>query len=227
MAIDATAQVFQANRPLLAFELFVLRAATRPPIRDAFTINYCLQKLDAIMHNRPLPKDLPEGNFNRPKESQPKGEIKISDISTDDTVAMFGRILTQLQQAAPGLTSHLRHARPVVDLNQKTLHLYFEQSLHYEQVLPHREHKALNEAIFKVYGQNFTLHLELKKTQEAKIKAIKTVSEADEHKQKLEEVALYERASNHPLVKKALEIFGGDITSVKKITPSNPDHRAE
>ena len=66
MSLESMTQVFQARKPLLALELFVLRVALRPAISDATTINFCLQKLEAIVHNRPLPKaELPALSFAR------------------------------------------------------------------------------------------------------------------------------------------------------------------
>jgi DNA polymerase-3 subunit gamma/tau len=55
MALNALGQVSSAPKPLFALELFILRAALRPPIADATTIAFHLQKLDAILHNRPMP----------------------------------------------------------------------------------------------------------------------------------------------------------------------------
>ncbi len=208
MAIDGMSHVFAAQKPLLALELFMLRTALRPPMGDAITINYCLQKLDAIMHNRPLPKDIPALAREATMTPQP---------AEGDIIAQFSALVAHLDRSLPALASHLRHARPVMQgLNQLVLH--FELSFHYEQVNMQRTSKAFFEAIEQVFGRKLAVTLELKKSPAPSIKAVKTVWEADEEKHKLDEQALYERAANNPLVKKALEIFGGDITSVKKVT---------
>lgn len=229
MAIDGMAQVNAASKPLLALELLVLRMALRPPMGDAITINYCLQKLDAIMHNRPLPDasttpPAPLTPGPAPVVSTTKAPLAAPTTTkklppTAQTIAeQFGAFVAHLDKALPALASHLRHARPMRNNNE--LVLYFEQSLHYEQVNLQRTQRAFFEAIEFIFGQKLTITLELKKTPSPDVKTVKTVWEADVEKVKLEEKALYERAANNPLVKKALEIFGGDIASVKKVNPS-------
>lgn len=54
MSIEGISEVFQSKRPLLSIELFTMRAALRPHISEAFTVKYCLNKLDAILSNRQL-----------------------------------------------------------------------------------------------------------------------------------------------------------------------------
>lgn len=219
MAIDAIAQVFQAARPLLALELFILRASLRPPMSDALSINYCLQKLDAIMHNRPLPKE-PDNLLIKRPAPKPVAVAQASiakPASSKNVVEQFSKVIAELDKETQALASHLRHARPVVDITRGELKLYFEQSLHFDQVKSQRMNEAFQRAIETAFEQKLTIILELTKEQPPSLKAIKTVWEADEQKHKLEEKALYERAAENPLVKKALEIFGGDITSVRKI----------
>jgi hypothetical protein len=212
MAIDGMSQVFSAQKPLLAVELFVLRMALRPPMSDAITINYCLQKLDAIMHHRPLPKEpLPVQAIAVAKDTRAPEIAKTKNH--EETVDQFGALIAHLDKTMPALASHLRHARPIVHENAIALH--FEQSLHYEQTGLMRTNKALSDAIEHVFGRKLALTLELKSASPA-VKAVKTVWEADEERQKLEEKALYDRAKENPLVKKALEIFGGDVMSVKR-----------
>jgi DNA polymerase III subunit gamma/tau len=218
MALDGMAQVFQAEKPLLALELFVLRTALRPPIADAVTINYCLNKLDAIMHNRPLPKE--PGFLATKKDAEPVVvEIVKPQVSEakKDAVELFANVLSNVAKDMPALASHLRHARPNINIDQKAINLYFEQSLHYEEAHSHKDSRVLRQAIAAVFGQDFSLSLELTKTPSPSIKAVKTVAEADQEKIVQDKKTLYERASHDPLVTKALEIFGGDITEVSRI----------
>jgi DNA polymerase-3 subunit gamma/tau len=211
MAIDGITQVFHSPKPLLALELFVLRAALRPPISDAMTINYCLQKLDAIMHNRPLPKaELPL--------AESKDLVKDrTPLPAKDVSSQFRSLLATLQKSLPLLASHLRFARPTIDGNQSVLSLFFDQSLHYEQALRFQNNQTFMDALAEVFGLKFVVRIELKKSVDSRLKEIKTVAEAEVLQQKQEQDSLYQKAKENPLVKKALEIFGGDITEVKKI----------
>ncbi len=208
MAIDGMASVFQATRPLLSLELFVLRAAMRPPMSDAITINYCLQKLDAIMHNRPLPKE-PVALAKEP----------VPTAAPEDAASRFRALVAHLDKASPAVASHLRHARAVFDNATRELTLHFEQALHHDQVNAHYTRQPFQDAIKVVFGEKIKVALSLK-AQPPAIQSIKTVWEADKENQQLEEQALKKRATDHPLVKKALDIFGGDILSVKKTTPN-------
>lgn len=217
MALEGVSQVFRAEKPLLALELFVLRAALRPPLADAVTINYCLNKLDAIMHNRPLPKEpaslsafvAPVKDFiaQTPPRLPPKGGVEC-----------FADVVSLVAKDQPALASHLRLARPNIDGAHNIITLYFEQSLHYEEVLAHKNSRLLQQAIHTACGENFSLNIELTKTPTPSIKAVKTVAEVDEEKIVQDKKALHERAAQDPLVKKALEIFGGDITEVKRVS---------
>ncbi len=227
MSIEGMSQVLSAHKPLLAIELLVLRMALRPPMGDAITINYCLQKLDAIMHNRPLPVEpVPQLQVKEPVAQvaeRKQAPIAAPVRETGDTGQHFTTLITELDRSLPGLASHLRHARPLLHAHELTLH--FDQVLHYEQTEQQRSNKILTEAIEKIFGHKLTLTLQLKKATPT-VKAIKTVWELDQERQKQEEKALYDRALDNPLVKEALKIFGGDVTSVKKVS-SNPGPRAE
>ncbi|HXW53474.1 MAG TPA: DNA polymerase III subunit gamma/tau [Myxococcota bacterium] len=204
MALDSVAQVFSAHKPLHALELFVLRAALRPPIGDAVAINYCLQKLDAILHNRPLPAD---ETLARPApNSRPK-----------DVTTLFRDFINLLSSEAPQLASHLRLARPETDYARHLLILHFEQSLHYEEALLNRENHHFKNACHQIFGPQFSIDFKLKQLSTVEALAIKTVAELEEDKQKQEKDALLAQAHNNPLVQKALEIFGGEITNIKRV----------
>lgn len=220
MAIDGMTSVFQATKPLLALELFMLRAALRPPMSDALTINYCLQKLDAIMHNRPLPQEpFPRAKEVAPPKDTPQPQ-RIAPVTAEDIAPRFRALVAHLDKSNPAIASHLRHARPIFDDGTRELTLHFEQALHHDQVNAHYLRPAFQDALQTIFGEKLRVTLALKKAQQQPaVQAVKTVWEADEEQQKLEEQALYDRAAHNPLVKKALEIFGGDITSVKKVNP--------
>jgi DNA polymerase III subunit gamma/tau len=253
MSIDGIAQVFSAQKPLLALELFVLRTALRPPLGDAITINYCLQKLDAILHNRPVPKELKmpltkkEKNHDEITELKtPKHvvELKQEDINAknfsklisqekaanestvnpiepvhknksviEDAHEIFFQLVNKLFIQIPSLANYLCHARPAINFGDKSLTLYFDKSLYYEQVLPHKNNEIFNSLVKDFFGCSLKINFELGKSTPPNIK---TVTEMEEEKQKEEKAALYQKALTNPLVKKALEIFGGDITEVKQ-----------
>lgn len=248
MALDGVSQVFQAEKPLLALELFILRAALRPALADAVSINYCLNKLDAIMHNRPLPPEprsmvqsivqatLPEHVPSKPlARPEPQVKLEHQDKTTpaikpaapinreakSDATALFSSMVALIGKDVPALASHLRLARPTLDATHKTLALIFEHSLHYEAALQSPATKVIQQAIDTILGAGYQLKLELNKAHDPAKKALKTVAEADQEKAALEQKALLDRASHDPLIKKALEIFGGTIAEVI------PAHRAE
>lgn len=210
MALDGMATITQARKPLFALELFILRAALRPPIKDAVTISWCLQKLDALMHNRPLPEEK-----ETPKLSQTPAKLAPALMPPPPTEAkaLFGVFMSELAKVKAGLASHLRHVRPVFEKN--SLKLYFELSLHHDRVLKEHRDPELLALIARFYGENTKLELFLAKP-EPMLQAVKTVAEADLEEIQEKERALREQAANHPLVKKALEIFGGDITKVER-----------
>lgn len=238
MAVDAIPQVFHAERPLLALELFILRAALRPSLRDAVNINYCLQKLDALMHNRPLPQEnsvaaaVPvslSSPASAPAFAAPASASVVSTrassapapkIATKSTPAAsppnFVTFVNALQTSHAALASHLRHARPI--FSGEKLTLVFEQSLHFDQVSAPKYQSILQQSVTTMFGSGYSFTLELKKSAD---RAVKTVAELDAEAIREEEAALLTRARNNPLVKKALEIFGGDITEVKKVDGSN------
>lgn len=196
MALDAMIQIFQARKPLLALELLVLRMTQRPAMSDATTINFCLNKLDALLHNKPVPYNLP------------------GHAITSDILSSFSKMVDELAQSAPAIASHLRHARAEHD-SQK-LSLSFSQSLHYDQVMKHKNHPSLLEAITKFFAPGLSLELILKKTSN-EISPVPTIAEHEQDQHQQNQKKLYQEAEHHPLVKKTLEIFGGDITSVKRL----------
>lgn len=228
MAIDGMKEVFVAHKPIFALELFILRAALRPPQSDAFTINYCLNKLDAIMHNRPLPKEpwavqpppsapvLLQSPPQPPAFHQAPSVVGKEILTAARASEVFTTVVQKIEATSHQMASHLLHARPVLEADKLTL--YFEHDLHYEQAQLQGAQKRVEDELGLIV-QAVPVVLELKKNDQlTTIKAVKTVWETDIENKKLEEQALYERARENPLVKKALEIFGGDITNVKKRT---------
>ena len=232
MALDGMAQVFQAKKPLLALELLVLRMALRPSMSEASTINFCLNKLDDILHNRPVPLEMPGAPavptrplekplaalLNATKIVEPKAELKPAlPPKPSDILGLFSQLVEELSQVVPGLASHLRHAEPKVAL--KTLQLTFSMSLHYEYVLELKANAHLVRLIKETFGEPLILDVVLKKEPraEAQPAAVRTVADREEQQIKQAEQELYDEAANHPVVKKALEIFGGDITSVARL----------
>jgi DNA polymerase-3 subunit gamma/tau len=227
MALDSMTQVFQARKPLLALELFVLRVALRPAMSDAATINFCLQKLEALVHNRPLPKAQPpqapslpavvKPMVNKPTVNKPTVEpAKPASLDPKNLGAQFERLVEDLAQSAPGIASYLRHARPYVS-DDKILKLNFELSLYYEKLLNQKNNPVLVTALAKIFGPDLKFELILDKAPHAEIKTVKTVAEAHEAGKIAQAEALRAQAEEHPIIKKALEIFGANIADVKSL----------
>lgn len=224
MALDGMTLMNQARKPLLALELFILRAALRPPLSDAVTITWCLQKLDALMHNRPMPSQMPVEIANGmpslpPTAPEPRvlpaAKAPLQVALPKDPQSLFTRVVGELGRMKAGLASHLRHARPVV--KGTILKLYFELSLHYDKVNIQLRDPDFSELVQRFFGPGTKIELFLEKKPEHMVKVVKTVAEADKEDKAAKEQALREQAANHPLVKKALEIFGGDITKVERL----------
>lgn len=235
MALDGMTQVFQAKKPLLALELLMLRMALRPPMSEASTINFCLNKLDAILHNKPMPLELPGSGSPTiaPRATPPAATVvaspppqppivrpaplkQVEAPKPTDTLGLFSRLVEELSQVVPGLASHLRHAEPKV--MAKTLQLTFSMSLHYEYVSELKGNAHLVRLIKETFGEALSLDTVLKKVAKSETQAaIRTVAEREEQHIKEAEQALYDEASNHPVVKKAIEIFGGDISKVSRL----------
>lgn len=223
MSIDGMTQVFQAQKPLFALELFVMRAALRPPISEAVAISHCLQKLDALMHNRPVPDKVVSQTPPPLKVALPITRSNVSDSENLSTATVkvslqdFSKFISELAKIAPGIASHLRHARPLFSENPQALTLAFEQALHYEQIMANKDDHRLKQTLKSIFGQELVLRIELKKASPSKnADESATVAELDEEKHKQKQAALYEKAQNHELVKKALSIFGGDIVEIKR-----------
>lgn len=214
MAIEHLPQVYHSQKPLLSLELFVLKAALRPTLGDAMSINYCLQKLDAIMHNRPVPPE--PAWFKEPapiKKPQAVSTPKETVIPKSlDVLELFSKLVDETPKSLPGLSAHLRLGRP--KMTGEVLLITFDQSFHYERVIAQKNHPDLLKVVENIFG-NVTLKFELKSTPETA--KVKSVAELDEEKKQEQQKALYEKALNNPLVKKALEMFGGDITEVKQL----------
>lgn len=214
MAIEHLPQVYHSQKPLLSLELFVLKAALRPTLGDAMSINYCLQKLDAIMHNRPVPPE--PAWFKEPapiKKHQAVSAPKETVIPKSlDVLELFSKLVDETPKSLPGLSAHLRLGRP--KMIGEVLLITFDQSFHYERVIAQKNHPDLLKVVENIFG-NVTLKFELKSTPETA--KVKSVAELDEEKKQEQQKALYEKALNNPLVKKALEMFGGDITEVKQL----------
>jgi DNA polymerase-3 subunit gamma/tau len=217
MALDNMPQVFQARKPLLALELFVLRVALRPPISDATTINFCLQKLEALIHNRPIPQAVPAAIL-------PKAPPKIPEISVASQPepllslsGQFAKLVSDLATKAPAIASYLRHARPFMS-DEHNLKITFELSLYYEKLLEQKNNPHLSTLLASIFGPNVKLELALDKAPAPEIKTVPTVAEAQEAELAAKEVELRNEAAEHPLVKKALEMFGANIADVKRMT---------
>ncbi len=214
MALDGMGQVFQAKKPLLALELLILRMALRPPMSDASTINFCLNKLDAILHNRPIPLELPT-TISHVIEAPKPVAMRAPPVKKSDSLTLFSEVVDKLSKENQALASHLRHAEPkVVGQN---LELHFSLSLHHEFVLEQQHNPALNRLILECFGEPLHLVTSLKKEAMSLEKTVKTVAERQEQQIKEAEQALHDEARANPLVRSALEIFGGDITKLNRL----------
>lgn len=218
MALDGCAQVFSSPKPLYALELFVLRASLRPSMADATTIDFCLRKLDAILHNRPLPTAEAMLSKKAPT-SPPPAHREPAKKRTEggDTVMAFSKMLDELSKPMPALVGHLRHARPAV-MNGQELLLTFEQSLHLEQAQRMMGHEAFVRALRSAFGPGISVRSELRRSADGGERpTAPTIAELDEKQRVKEKDQLLHRARSSDIVKKAIEIFGGDITEVEKI----------
>jgi DNA polymerase-3 subunit gamma/tau len=211
MALDGMPQVFQAKKPLFALELLILRMALRPPLKDAMSINFLINKLDAVLNNRPLPSEKDFLAHGFPTSITEKKSLA-------DPSLLFAQSLDELARSLPSLASHLRHARPEFREEEKSLTLHFEHSLHFDFVLPHKDRPELHEALKKVFLSSLNIKIILDKNIDSSTKNIKTVAENEQIKKEQDVKDLHNEARNHPLIKKALDIFGGDITKVERLT---------
>jgi DNA polymerase-3 subunit gamma/tau len=231
MATDGLAQVFSSRKPLFAAEVLILRLALRPALKEAAQINFYLNKLDAILRNRPLPaeptKPAPAVSAVAvpPPPPPPPEAIKPAPLKPVvleipkpnpqlEPLQALALIIKNLEDAKESWASHLRHARPRVF--QQKLELIFEQTLHFDRVK--NSHTATLEKFVKaVLGPNFATELTLIKMPEPEQKIAPTVAEAEVKAEEQSRAELYQEAAEHPVVKQVLEVFGGEITKVERL----------
>jgi hypothetical protein len=168
-----------------------------------------LQKLDAILNNRQQ-----SAHMTPPIKPTKEPVLSIPPKENISIVDQFSLVVNLIAKDKPSLASHLRLARPHLDKSSKVLFLYFEQSLHYEEVLLHILDPLLKGAIKTVFREDYSLMPKLNKTTSPAV-PVNTIAEADAIKAKNTQDAMVKKATSDPLVQKVLEIFGGEITDVK------------
>lgn len=198
MALEAIDQVARSEQPKLMVELNFLRMLDRPKIAEVTTIMQAIERLEALSSAPSLRGAI--GDVTIQKSS------KIAPV--EDKWTQFVKAITE-QSAALG--HHLEHGRAT--LSQNTLKIEFNQTLHYQRVVAAKLDASFLAAFKQFYGNNTVVEPYLSGTLTT---PRETVHEANESATQRAQATLEEETRNHPVVKKALALFGGEIRAVKK-----------
>jgi DNA polymerase-3 subunit gamma/tau len=155
---------------------------------------------------------------------EPKPEVKAPPKEPEEPVleGIDQKWLRFVDVATRQITSighHLEHARVHEVLNERganVIRVEFEQTLHYSQIVQASGEIAFQALLAAHYGKGAKLDPFL--SESASEDAPLTINEARDVATKKAQDELETEAQNHPVVQKALSLFGGEIRAVKRAT---------
>ena len=227
MALESIDSVGRSEQPKLMMELAVLSMADRPLMAEAMTISHAISRLEAlskgtVMLQAEASPALPSVAIPAPSPKPvPKKAPAVPSAPLEGIDQKWQRFVETVIANMPLIGHHLENARlREATQNKQGAHVVrveFTQKLHHQHV-----EQALKDAQFQSllqghYGQGSTLEL-IDMPQVAPVieEVVPTINEARDVATKKAQEELEQQARNHPVVQKALSLFGGEIRSVKR-----------
>ena len=211
MALDSIDGISRSEQPKLMTELAFLRMADRPAMAETSTIIHAISRLESLSKGADMPmpvqKTIPS----------PPAEVALHVTNMDQSWLRFVNLCIENMTA---LGHHLEHARLIKVTNeqgQTVIHIELDQQFHFHSIVEAIHNPEAQALLTSIYGGNAYLKpvLTLKGTA-ATAPVTMTITQARELSQQQAQAALEEQARNHPVVQKAIALFGGEIRSVKR-----------
>jgi DNA polymerase III subunit gamma/tau len=211
MALDSIDKISHSEQPKLMIELAFLRMADRPVMAETATIIHAISRLESLSRNADIPI------FVQKVIASPAAKETVSPLANIDQSWL--RFVNLCIDKITTLGHHLEHARfnkVTNEQSQTVIHIELDQQLHYQSIVDAIQHPAAQALLNSVYGKNAYLKPVLTTKQTTLPPATMTITQAREIEQQQAQEALQEQAKNHPIVQKAISLFGGEIRSVKR-----------
>ena len=213
MALDSIDTISRSEQPQLMIELAFLRMADRPLMAETSTIMYAISRLEALSKGADTP--IRPTSAAKPEEKA----LNTSQISLGNIDQTWLRFVNLCIQQITAIGHHLEHARLVNVTNEQdkvVIDIELEQQFHYQSIMEALNNTTLQSLLASIYGKNAQLKPTLAIKEIAPSPSTMTITQAREVAQQQAQEALQEQAQNHPVVQKALSLFGGEIRAVKK-----------
>ena len=220
----------KSNLPKLHIELLFLNLSLRPNINEVLNIaqeiNFLKKNSETHTSSQPISKTATPKTLPKPLA------IKKTNITLDSVDKKWLNFVDDLHNSMPMLSAHLEFGKFSQNKSDsKNLEIIFDKTLHFTAIEKEAQNPELVNLLAKHYGDGFKLKPvlisksektldkkpEIKAEIKAQIKNAVSINEGREGTQKKEHDDLREEIKNDPIINKALEIFGGEIKSFKKI----------
>ena len=226
LLLDGIDQISRSEQPRLNFELICLRILDRPDGESLASIAQAISRLESLSQKH-IKGELTT-RIEQPREPvSPKPQApQVPQVSQVPQVAQASQNLgtpfdarwmdfvNEIAQMNPSVGVYLEHGRP-----QKTPTVYFENRFYKDRVLEVCKESWFKGVLTRIYGSAIDITWILEETAALDRKPTETatmsIRETRDLEKKNTQVRIEESARNHPVVKKALALFGGEIKAVK------------
>jgi DNA polymerase-3 subunit gamma/tau len=167
----------------------------------------------------------PVAEINEPVEGPPTAELEVADGAEDDDIdpaaglpldgvdPRFVAFVDAVARAARPMAMHFDHAR-VWHVDAGRVEVFFPRDLHERAVANAVDAPAVRDALERAYGQG--TRLIIVKPPADPSRAAPSIAEARQRALDEAQRQLEQHAKRHPVVEKAVALFGGQVRSVKR-----------
>lgn len=222
LMLDGIDQIARSEQPRLSLELICLRIADRPDAESMNAIAQAIARLEALS-SKHLKRELasPVALSAPPTRPAPVAVVSVP-VATPAAVAPTNSPLAvNFEQRWPdfvkavaevhqGVGVYLEHGRP-----QKNASVTFEHQFYKDRIFEVCKENWFQEIVARIYGSGTTITWIFEATMPSDSVSIR---ETREQERRNNQAMIEESARNHPVVKKALALFGGEIKAVKPLT---------
>lgn len=205
-----------AAQPRFILEMAVIKAIELPSLQS---IDQMIQKVDALA---PGSSDQPSSPTSKPSQTPQSLSVDSDSVSVKNpepqshpSASKWGEVLARIQNEKPSLASYLERGT-VVTQKDDGITLGFSDNEGYLVDLIGKEE---NQNIIRKALNSFW-------NQKAYFKLCRLESEtvhSDAEDEVLKRQQMRKKAATHPIVKEALNLFGGEVVEVtKRSSPSGP-----
>jgi hypothetical protein len=230
--LEGVDQIARAQSARMSLELVCLRIADRPSFESLTAIAQNISRLEGLSQKhlkREPVREVVREAVREPvrevvtvKESAkveavaPPEEAKVQISGFDEKWIDFVKAITRVNQS---IGVYLEHGRP-----EKNAVVSFEHRFYRDRIVEVIKEAWFLEVLSRIYGPGTIINWTF---QEQAAPNTISIREAREIEQKNAQAQIEQSARNHPVVKKALALFGGEIKAVRSNAPKVPQGAAE